>query len=80
MADDERRDDLSATSESLQSDAERLLEIENEKQALDGADPRVDALSIEAERIAAHIQDKSRVERNLADGLTEGDDLSRRPN
>jgi hypothetical protein len=71
--DDDRRDDLAATSESLEGDAERLLAIEREKQTLDAADPRVDVLSIEAERIAVQIQQKSRVERDLADGLEPGD-------
>lgn len=71
-ADDERRDDLAATSESLEDDAERLVGIEQEKQALDGADPRVDALSLEAERLAAGIQKKSRVERELAGDLRKG--------
>jgi hypothetical protein len=69
--DDERRDDLAATSESLQGDAERLVDIEREKQALDAADPQVDALSIEAERVAGQIQQKSRIERDLADDLPE---------
>ena len=67
--DDERRDDLNATSESLQRDAAQLIDIENEKQSLDAADPRVDALSVEAERIAENIQQKSRIERSLADDL-----------
>lgn len=66
---DDRREDLAATAESLQSDAERLVDIEQEKQALDGADPRVDALSIEAERLAVLIQQKSRIERDLAHDL-----------
>jgi hypothetical protein len=69
--DDERRDDLAATSESLQGDAERLVDIEREKQALDAADPRVDVLSIEAERVAGQIQQKSRIERDLADDVPE---------
>ena len=69
---DERRDDLAATSEALEDDAERLVDIEQEKQALDGADPRVDALSLEAERLAAGIQEKSRVEREIAGALRKG--------
>jgi hypothetical protein len=64
--DNERRDDLAATSESLQGDAQRLVDLENEKQALDAADPRVDTLSLEAERIAEQVQHKSRIERELA--------------
>ena len=70
--DDERRDDFTATSESLEADAERLLKIENRKQGLDAADPLVDALSIEAERLAGQIQQKSRIERALADDVPDG--------
>ena len=64
--DDNRREDLAATSQSLQDDAERVVDIEHEKQGLDPADPRVDTLSIEAERLAGQIQQKSRLERQLA--------------
>jgi hypothetical protein len=67
--DDERRDDLAATSESLQGDAQRVVDIEREKQDLDAANPRVDTLSIEAERLAGQIQEKSRIERELADDI-----------
>lgn len=69
---DDRRDDLAATSESLQGDAKRLMDIESEKQDLDAADPRVDTLSVEAERIAGQIQHKSRIERDLAGELGPG--------
>lgn len=65
----DRREDLAATSESLQDDAERLVDIEGEKQDLDAADPRVDVLSIEAERLAGEIQQKSRIERELAHNI-----------
>ena len=71
--DEETRQDLAATSESLVGDAERLVDIEKEKQGLDAADPRVDVLSIEAERIAMAIEQKSRIERDLADDLGPGD-------
>ena len=64
--DDERQEDLSATAESLREDAGRVADIEEEKQQLDVDDPRVDALSHEAERIAGDIQRKSRIERDLA--------------
>jgi hypothetical protein len=67
--DEEQREDFAATSESLQDDAERVVAIEHEKQGLDAADPRVDALSIEAERLAGQIQQKSRIERELADDI-----------
>ena len=69
--DDERRDDLEATSESLEADAERLRGIEEEKRDLDIDDPRVDALSREAEEIASGIVVKSRAEREIS---AEGDD------
>jgi len=66
---EERREDFAATSESVEDDAERLVEIEHEKQGLDPADPRVDTLSIEAERLAGQIQQKSRLERQLASDI-----------
>jgi hypothetical protein len=70
-----RREDLTATSESLKHDARRLLEIESEKEELDADDPRLDTLSRSAERLAGDIQHKSRVERALADeGPTEPDE------
>lgn len=78
--DDDRRDDLAATSESLEGDAERLVDIEHQKQALDPADPQVDALSIEAERLGGQIQGKSRVERELAHGIRAGGDSPKRSN
>jgi hypothetical protein len=79
-ADNERREDLAATSESLQGDAERLVDIENEKQALDARDPRVDTLSMEAENLAVQIQRKSRIERDLAGELPEGAEPPERSN
>lgn len=75
--DDERRDDLAATSESLQDDAERVVDIEHEKQELDAGDPRVDTLSNEAERLAGQIQEKSRIERELAHGIEKDDSPGR---
>ena len=76
----ERREDLAATSESLQEDARRVAEIEDEKQDLDPEDPRLDELSSKAERIAGDIQHKSRVERALADQLGEDEDPGARSN
>ena len=64
--DEERQEDFSATAESLRQDAQRVAEIEEEKQRMDLDDPRVDALSHEAERIAGDVQRKSRIERDLA--------------
>ena len=72
---EQRREDLTATSESLKHDARKLFEIESEKEQLDADDPRLDTLSRSAERLAGDIQHKSRVERALADqGPTEPDE------
>lgn len=70
-SDSERRQDLKATSESLEEDAQRVAAIEDEKQDLDAEDPRLDELSSEAERIAGDIQHKSRAERALSAQLGE---------
>lgn len=75
---EEREEDFDATVESLREDAERVAEIETEKQRLDVDDPRVDALSHEAERLAGDIQHKSRVERALSSaGDKDGEPESR---
>jgi hypothetical protein len=66
--DDERRDDLAATSESLQADAQRLLRIEEDKQGLEMSDPRLQDLSREAERLGGDVEHKSRIERELSEG------------
>ena len=72
---EQRREDLTATSESLKHDARKLFEIESEKEQLDADDPRLDTLSRSAERLAGDIQHKSQVERALADqGPTEPDE------
>ena len=78
--DAERRDDLAATSDALREDAERVVKIEDEKQHLDARDPRVDELSREAERIAGQVQQKSRIERDLAESLNEDDEPPDRSN
>jgi hypothetical protein len=74
--DDERMEDLAATSESLRRDARQVVEIEEEKEDLDPGDPRLSSLSREAERIAGEVQQKSRVERDLAEKVN-GDGKSR---
>jgi hypothetical protein len=68
--DQKRQEDLSATAESLRDDAQRVAEIEDAKQQLDIDDPRLDALSHEAERVAGDLQRKSRLERALAAGAS----------
>ena len=75
LDEEQRREDLIATSESLKHDARRLFEIESQKEEFDADDPRLDTLSRSAERLAGDIQQKSRVERALADeGPTEPDE------
>jgi hypothetical protein len=79
--DSDRQDDLDATAESLREDAKRISDIEERKQDLDVGDPRVDALSNEAERLAGQIQHKSRIERQISDGdPVDGPDPEGRPN
>ena len=70
----QRGEDLAATSESLKEDARRLFEIEDAKEHLDIDDPKLDELSLQAERLAEDVQRKSRVERALSEeGPTEPD-------
>ena len=78
--DDERMDDLAATSESLREDAGQIVDIEAEKQDLDAGDPRLTSLSREAERLAGDVQQKSRVERDLAEAANSDDAAARRSN
>ena len=66
---EQRREDLAATSDSLREDAKRVVEVEEEKQHLDAGDPRLTALSREAERVAGRVQEKSRIERELAEAI-----------
>jgi hypothetical protein len=67
--DDERMDDLAATSDSLREDAGQIVEIEAEKRDLQAGDPRLTTLSRAAERLAGEVQQKSRVERDLAEAV-----------
>lgn len=59
-------EDLRATSEAIAAEAERLRVIEERKQRLDGADPALQELSAEAERIARSILPKAVAQRELA--------------
>ena len=67
--DDERMDDLAATSDSVREDARQVVEIEEEKRDLPAGDPRLTTLSREAERLAGQVEQKSRIERDLADAV-----------
>jgi hypothetical protein len=66
-------DDLAATSDSLREDAREVVEIEDEKQGLAADDPRLASLSREAERLAGQVQQKSRIERDLAEAENESE-------
>jgi hypothetical protein len=65
--DDERMDDLAATSDSIRDDARQVVDLEEQKQDLEPGDPRLTTLSREAERLAGQVQQKTRIERDLAD-------------
>jgi len=72
-ADDQRQEDLAATSESIHDDARQLARVEDEKHGLDVGDSRLVPLSKEAERLADNVARKSRVERALSEGRTATD-------
>jgi hypothetical protein len=61
--------DLKATAASILADSQRLANLEDEKLALDPADPRVDRLSAEAVELADRIQRETRAQRQLSDEL-----------
>ncbi|HET9346454.1 MAG TPA: hypothetical protein VFO05_12215 [Candidatus Limnocylindrales bacterium] len=65
-------EDLRATSESIQDDADRLKALEEEKADVEAGDPRLSTLSDEAERLAHSIAAKTTVERVLSDELKGG--------
>ncbi len=64
------REDLRATEESILSDAALVMALEEEKMALDPADPRVDQLSVQIQKLAGGIEDKAKVERSLSAEIT----------
>jgi hypothetical protein len=63
------REDLRATADSIILDAERLRALEVEKKTLDPADPRVDQLSEQAERVVDGLEDKTAIERRLSEEI-----------
>jgi hypothetical protein len=79
-ADDERMDDLQATSESLRDDARQIVDIEKEKASVRAGDPRLSTLSREAERLAGEVQQKSRIERDLAESVNGDHEPGRKSN
>ena len=67
---DSAAQDLRATVDAIRADLGRLALIEDEKQALDPADPRVDAASDEAVELADRIARETRAQRQLGRELT----------
>jgi hypothetical protein len=63
------RDDLRATEESIRRDADHVKRLEEEKAALDPADPRIAGLSQQVERVANALQDKAVAEREISEEL-----------
>ena len=62
----EARDELHATSESLQDDAARIRAIEAEKDSLDPADPRVLEMSEDVEQLTRNMAQKAANETALS--------------
>ena len=60
------RDELHATSESLQDDAERVRAMEAEKDGLDPLDPRVLEMSDDIEQLTRNMAQKATNERALS--------------
>ena len=67
--DDERTEDLRATTDAIRADAERLAEIEEEKARLEVTDPDLDTLSAKAVDLADDIGRKTRAEQGLSEEL-----------
>jgi hypothetical protein len=65
-------EDLRATSEAIQDDAERLADLESRKRALDAADPQVEELSREIETLTHGMADKATAERELSEEVQPG--------
>ena len=65
----DRDDDLRATEHAIRHDAERVTELEDEKAALDPADPRVSQVSGQVERITADLKNKAAAERELSEDI-----------
>ena len=64
--------ELRATADDIAADAARLQEIEEEKTQLDSADPRVDELSEEGERLAKRLVPKTSAQREIAEEAGRG--------
>jgi hypothetical protein len=65
---DDLEEDIRATAQSIEADADRLAAIEDEKKALSSDDPRLLELSREAELISKRLVPKTVAERALIEG------------
>jgi hypothetical protein len=63
---DELEEDLRATAQAIEADADRLAAIEDQKKTLGSSDPRLLELSQEAELISKRLVPKTVAERALA--------------
>jgi len=63
-------DDLKATSDAVLADARTLLALEEEKRPIDPSDPHLVAASVEIDRLAGRLQEKTAAERALAHEVT----------
>jgi hypothetical protein len=68
---DDLEQDIRATAQSIEADADRLAAIEDEKKTLEVGDPRLLELSREAELISQRLVPKTVAERAL---VKEGQD------
>jgi hypothetical protein len=62
---DDLNEDIRATAQSIEADADRLAAIEDEKKSLGSADPKLLELSREAELISKRLLPKTVAERAL---------------
>jgi hypothetical protein len=62
---DDLEEDIRATAQSIETDADRLAAIEDEKKLLDTDDPRLLELSREAELISKRLVPQTIIERAL---------------
>jgi hypothetical protein len=65
----DERDDLSATSEAIQDDAQQLKTLEAFKNSLDPTDGRVVELSHQIETLIARMAHKARAETELSEEI-----------
>jgi hypothetical protein len=60
------KEDLRATSESIQHDARQVEALEREKELLDPTDPRVESISKKVETLIGEMQAKAAAETDLS--------------